>query len=113
MDDGETKFNLYFSPDIIHFLFQYDFLHVTPPMSSLDVVKESPLVDGAGFVDVDKYTLQHVKYANVFAIGDCTNAPTSKTAAAAGTMVMNSLFNYVSPTHTQRCNVFRPLRKFV
>ena len=63
--------------------FKYDFLHVTPPMSSLDVVKESPLVDGAGFVDVDKYTLQHVKYANVFAIGDCTNAPTSKTAAAA------------------------------
>lgn len=62
-------------------------------MSSIDVVRESPLVDSAGYVDVDKYTLQHVKYANVFAIGDCTNAPTSKTAAAAGTMVINNLFN--------------------
>lgn len=63
--------------------FKYDFLHVTPPMSSIDVVRESPLVDSAGFVDVNKNTLQHVKYPNVFAIGDCTNAPTSKTAAAA------------------------------
>lgn len=110
MDDGETKFNFYFLSDIIHFLFQYDFLHVTPPMSSIDVVRESPLVDSAGFVDVNKNTLQHVKYPNVFAIGDCTNAPTSKTAAAAGMMVMNSLFNYVSPTHTRRCNDFRPLQ---
>lgn len=64
--------------------FQYEFLHVTPPMSTPDVVRDSPLVDAAGFVDVDKNTLQHKKYSNIFGIGDCTNAPTSKTAAAAG-----------------------------
>lgn len=34
-------------------------------------------------MDVNKETLQHTKYANVFGIGDCTNIPTSKTAAAA------------------------------
>lgn len=35
-----------------------------------------------GFVDVDKETLQHNSYPNVFALGDVANLPTSKTAAA-------------------------------
>lgn len=60
----------------------YEMLHVTPPMSSPDVLKTSPVADAAGWVDVDKETLQHMKYPNVFGIGDCTNLPTSKTAAA-------------------------------
>uniref|UniRef100_A0A8C8U032 Sulfide quinone oxidoreductase n=1 Tax=Peromyscus maniculatus bairdii TaxID=230844 RepID=A0A8C8U032_PERMB len=60
----------------------YEMLHVTPPMSSPDVLKTSPVADSAGWVDVDKETLQHKKYPNVFGIGDCTNLPTSKTAAA-------------------------------
>ncbi|XP_042543885.1 sulfide:quinone oxidoreductase, mitochondrial isoform X2 [Dipodomys spectabilis] len=60
----------------------YEMLHVTPPMSSPDVLKRSPVADAAGWVDVDKDTLQHKKYPNVFGIGDCTNLPTSKTAAA-------------------------------
>lgn len=59
-------------------------LHVTPPMSSPDVLKTSPVADAAGWVDVDKETLQHKRYPNVFGIGDCTNLPTSKTAAAVG-----------------------------
>nr|XP_042132999.1 sulfide:quinone oxidoreductase, mitochondrial [Peromyscus maniculatus bairdii] len=61
---------------------RYEMLHVTPPMSSPDVLKTSPVADSAGWVDVDKETLQHKKYPNVFGIGDCTNLPTSKTAAA-------------------------------
>jgi len=59
-------------------------LHVTPPMSTPSVLWNSALVDQSNFVAVDKYTLQHVKYKNVFAIGDCSTAPTSKTAAACG-----------------------------
>jgi eukaryotic sulfide quinone oxidoreductase len=35
-----------------------------------------------GFVDVNKDTLQHNTYDNVFALGDIANLPTSKTAAA-------------------------------
>jgi sulfide:quinone oxidoreductase len=31
---------------------------------------------------VDKYTLQHTRFANVFSLGDCSNLPTSKTGAA-------------------------------
>uniref|UniRef100_A0A480MDW3 Sulfide:quinone oxidoreductase, mitochondrial n=2 Tax=Sus scrofa TaxID=9823 RepID=A0A480MDW3_PIG len=62
----------------------YEMLHVTPPMSPPDVLKTSPVADAAGWVDVDKDTLQHKRYPNVFGIGDCTNLPTSKTAAAVG-----------------------------
>ncbi|XP_059162689.1 sulfide:quinone oxidoreductase, mitochondrial-like [Physella acuta] len=62
--------------------FKYDFLHVTPPMSSPDVLKASPLVNEAGWVDVHKHTLQHNKFPNIFGLGDCTSLPTSKTGAA-------------------------------
>lgn len=33
-------------------------------------------------MDVNKFTLQHKKYSNIFALGDCANLPTSRTAAA-------------------------------
>nr|XP_009920134.1 PREDICTED: sulfide:quinone oxidoreductase, mitochondrial isoform X2 [Haliaeetus albicilla] len=61
---------------------KYEMLHVTPPMGPPDVLINSPVSDEVGWVDVDKETLQHKKYPNVFGIGDCTNLPTSKTAAA-------------------------------
>jgi len=60
----------------------YDMLHVVPPMSAPDFVKQSPLANQAGWVDVSKETLQHVRYPNVFSIGDASSLPTSKTAAA-------------------------------
>ncbi len=60
----------------------YDMIHVTPPQSAPDFIKQSPLADAAGWVDVDPFTLQHNTYANVFALGDCSNLPTSKTGAA-------------------------------
>ena len=60
----------------------YDMIHVTPPQSALDVVKNSTLANKDGWVDVDKYTLQHVQYKNVFSLGDSSGLPTSKTGAA-------------------------------
>jgi len=60
----------------------YDMIHVTPPMSAPDFIKRSPLADAAGWVDVDKHTLRHVRYPNVFGLGDASNLPTSKTGAA-------------------------------
>lgn len=62
--------------------FNYDLLHAAPPNRPIKEVKNSRLVDANGFVDVVKETLQHKKYPNVYALGDCTNAPTSKTVAA-------------------------------
>ncbi|KAJ1675546.1 hypothetical protein EV182_001056 [Spiromyces aspiralis] len=60
----------------------YNFLHVTPPMRPYDFLKNSALANAAGFVDVDKETLRHTKFANVYSLGDCSSLPTSKTAAA-------------------------------
>ncbi|KAH9842790.1 FAD/NAD(P)-binding domain-containing protein [Rhodofomes roseus] len=62
----------------------YTLLHVSPPMGPLDVIKNSPIADEAGWVSVDKGTLRHTnaEYGNVWAIGDCSSLPTSKTAAA-------------------------------
>jgi sulfide:quinone oxidoreductase len=61
---------------------KYDMIHVTPPQSAPDFIKKSPLANGDGWVDVDKHTTQHVKYSNVFSLGDCSSLPTSKTGAA-------------------------------
>lgn len=60
----------------------YDMIHVTPPMSSPDFIAQSPLAADSGWVDVHKYSTQHNKYANVFALGDNSSLPTSKTGAA-------------------------------
>ena len=54
-------------------------------MSTPKALWNSALVDATNFVPVDAKTLQHVKYKNVYSLGDCTTAPTSKTAAACGT----------------------------
>uniref|UniRef100_A0A8C5D9F1 Sulfide:quinone oxidoreductase, mitochondrial n=1 Tax=Gouania willdenowi TaxID=441366 RepID=A0A8C5D9F1_GOUWI len=61
---------------------EYEMLHVAPPMGPNLAVKASLLADEAGWLDVNKETLQHKKFPNVFGIGDCTNLPTPKTAAA-------------------------------
>lgn len=61
---------------------KYDLLHVTPPMGPPDFVRASPLADANGWVDVDKHSLQHRRFPDVFALGDASNLPTSKTGAA-------------------------------
>jgi len=61
---------------------KYDMLHVTPKMGAMDFIKKSPLAGDGGWVDVDKHTLQHTKFPNVFSLGDTSNVPTSKTGAA-------------------------------
>ena len=60
----------------------FDMIHVTPPQSAPDFIRNSPLADANGWIDVDKNSLQHKKFANVFALGDATNTPNAKTGAA-------------------------------
>eukprot|EP01025_Chloroclados_australasicus_P011334 TRINITY_DN14906_c1_g1_i2.p1 TRINITY_DN14906_c1_g1~~TRINITY_DN14906_c1_g1_i2.p1 ORF type:complete len:438 (-),score=46.29 TRINITY_DN14906_c1_g1_i2:684-1997(-) len=80
-DKNEAVFKILDTEDETR-TFHYDFMHVTPKMGPTDLVKQCVLTDDSGFVTVDKETLQHTKYPNVFALGDCANLPTSKTAAA-------------------------------
>lgn len=61
---------------------QFDFLHVVPPMGPHSYIAESGLADATGYLDCHKNTLRHNKYSNIWGIGDCTNLPNSKTAAA-------------------------------
>lgn len=80
-DKQEAVFENLDKPGVTE-VYQYEMLHVTPPMGPPAVLINSPVSDANGWVDVDKETLQHKTYPNVFGIGDCTNLPTSKTAAA-------------------------------
>ncbi|KAI0030750.1 FAD/NAD-P-binding domain-containing protein [Vararia minispora EC-137] len=76
----------------------YTFLHVVPPQGPLNVMKKSPIVDAAGWVEVNKQTLQHVKFPNIWALGDASSLPTSKTAAAAiaqAPVLTENLFTFV------------------
>jgi sulfide:quinone oxidoreductase len=65
----------------------YDFIHVVPPMRAPDAVKNSDLswkegpFAAGGWLEVDKATLQHRRYPNVFGIGDINGTPRGKTAA--------------------------------
>ncbi|MFA5707619.1 FAD-dependent oxidoreductase [Mycolicibacterium sp.] len=65
-------------------MLSYDMLHATPHQSAPDWIKSSPLStdDANGYVEVDKHTMQHVRYPNVFALGDAGSTPNSKTGAA-------------------------------
>jgi sulfide:quinone oxidoreductase len=61
---------------------RYDMIHVTPPLSPPEFVRTSPLANADGWIEVDKFSLQHVRYPEVFSLGDASNLPTSKTGAA-------------------------------
>ncbi|MDE5413427.1 NAD(P)/FAD-dependent oxidoreductase [Alkalihalobacterium chitinilyticum] len=75
--------------------YQYDIIHVTPPMGPHRFIKSSELADENGWVDVDPNTLQHRRFSFIFGLGDSANLPTSKTGAAirkqAPTVVKNLL----------------------
>ncbi|NND90099.1 MAG: TIGR01244 family phosphatase [Granulosicoccus sp.] len=62
---------------------EFDMMHVCPPQCAPDFIRVSPLADAAGWVDVDQSTLRHKVFDNIWALGDVTNAPNAKTAAAA------------------------------
>jgi len=80
----EATFQHLDDPSLHEETLPYEFIHVCPPMGPVKELKASTLVDATGFVEVDKETLQHVNYPNVFSLGDCSNLPVSKTLAAVG-----------------------------
>lgn len=61
---------------------RFDMIHVVPPQVAPDFVAKSPLAAVSGFVEVDEATLQHVRYADIFALGDACSASNAKTAGA-------------------------------
>ena len=67
---------------------EFDFTNVIPPMRAPDSVLNSPLAKepgnmaSGGWVDVDKHTLRHIFFDNVWAVGDVAGVPKGKTAAS-------------------------------
>jgi sulfide:quinone oxidoreductase len=67
------------------FTLGYDFAHLVPPQSAPAWIKRGPLADPAnpgGYVEIDKNTMRHARYPNVFSLGDAGSSPNSKTGAA-------------------------------
>jgi sulfide:quinone oxidoreductase len=60
----------------------YDMMHTAPPSVAPKFVKDSTLVNDAGWLDVNHQTMQHNTYANIFGLGDVAALPTAKTGAA-------------------------------
>jgi sulfide:quinone oxidoreductase len=61
----------------------YDLLILVPPHRGQQVIETSNLGDERGWVPVDKHTLKHAKFADIWAIGDTTNIPISKSGSVA------------------------------
>jgi sulfide:quinone oxidoreductase len=65
----------------------YDYLHVIPPQRAPDVIRQSGLSwadkwTDQGWVEVDMKTLRHLRYPDIFALGDVAGVPKGKTAAS-------------------------------
>ncbi len=61
----------------------YDLLVTVPTNMGDEVIERSGMGDDLNFVPTHKATLQTTAHANIFAIGDATNLPTSKAGSVA------------------------------
>jgi len=61
----------------------FDLLVTVPLNMGAAYIERSGLGDELNYVEVDKHTLQSKAHGNIFAIGDASNIPTSKSGSAA------------------------------
>lgn len=85
-DSKQAVFDVYEQGKVVGQVTEdYEMIHVTPPQSAPDFIKNSPLAvpgNPLGWVDVDKFTFQHNRYPNIYSIGDASSTPNAKTGAA-------------------------------
>ena len=86
----------------------YDMIHVVPPMSAPDALRNSPLAAGPGefegWLEVDPYSMRHRRYPNVFGAGDVVGTPIGKTAASVKAQVPVVVANLLSVLREQPLN---------
>ncbi|MHA1550631.1 MAG: NAD(P)/FAD-dependent oxidoreductase [Candidatus Heimdallarchaeaceae archaeon] len=89
---------------------EYDLLVLIPPHEGHKVIMEAGLGDREGFVISDRFTLKVKDHDNIYAIGDCTNLPVSKSGAvshfSAPTLVKNLLLEMEGKEPTAKYNGF-------
>ena len=61
----------------------YDLLVLVPPHRGQKLIEDSKLGDERGWIPVDKHTLKHTGFQNIWAVGDATNIPISKSGSVA------------------------------
>ncbi|MBI4778454.1 NAD(P)/FAD-dependent oxidoreductase [Candidatus Desantisbacteria bacterium] len=61
----------------------YDLLVAIPPTEGAEVIEDSGLGNGAGWIRTDKQTLKAIGHNNIYSIGDGTDLPTSKAGSVA------------------------------
>lgn len=97
--DTANKLAYFSKPDGSLHEEKYDFLHVVPPMFAVDSILKTPsLINEKGWLDVDKYTLRHNRYPNIFGAGDINGTPKGKTAATvkkSAPVVVNNLIEVI------------------
>ena len=84
---GETKERLYGN------------FYSLMPYTYHSVLSVAGLADSTGLLNVNPRNLQHVKYDNIFGLGDVTNVPTTKT-----------FWGGLSQVHVLRNNLEKKLR---
>lgn len=93
------------NPDGERTVEDYDFIHVVPPMRAPDALFNSPLawqegpMAAGGWLEVDRETLRHRRYPNVFGVGDINGTPRGKTAATVKQsvpLVVNNLIDVIA-----------------
>jgi sulfide:quinone oxidoreductase len=62
---------------------EYDLLVLVPPHEGAEVIKASNLGDVSGWLPTDRTTLEVGGYDNIFALGDATDLPISKSGSTA------------------------------
>jgi len=80
----------------------YDFLHVTPPQLAPREIAESDLGSSKGWVPVNKETLQHIRYENVFALGDIAQVPMGKTGGSVRKQYKVLVSNLISVMNSKK-----------
>jgi len=71
---------------------------INPTSKPVSVIAEAGLGDANGLMDVNKYTLQHNKYENVFSFGDAVGFETTRThnaAIAQNPVIKNNLIRFM------------------
>ena len=56
---------------------------INPPSKPHQELLDSGIATSEGIVDVNPYTLQHKRFENIFAFGDCIGVNTTRTQTAA------------------------------
>lgn len=80
----------------------YDLLIMVPPHRGADVIIRSGIGDSDGWIPTDKNTMKVQGYDNVYAIGDATNIPVSKTGVTAHLEAMVAADNIVSSVRAKK-----------